>query len=105
MSGGGAPLHETVCGLCREALDALDRATGDRPDNVYDDLVEATRCLVRLRDELIERRRKGEDVRDALDRANAVLSVATGAEYPLGGVRRERIKKARDALESLLHDV
>ncbi|HEY0522897.1 MAG TPA: hypothetical protein VGD08_05875 [Stellaceae bacterium] len=98
-------LDETVCDKCREALSALDRATKDRADHVYDDLVEATRCLVRLRDELIGRRRKGEDVREALDRTNAVLSAVTGAEYPLAGVKRERIKKARDALESLLHDV
>jgi len=100
-----SPLDAAIHGQCREAVDALDRATRDRPDQIYDDLVEAVQCLVRLRDGLIERRRRGEAVRDLLDRANAVLSVVTGGEYPLMGVRRERIEKARDALESLLHDV
>jgi len=91
--------------LCRTALHALDRALEDRPDKVYDDMVAAVRCLVRLRDSLISERRAGKgtpDHEERLRRVNAVLSTAVGGEFPLVGVRKERIKKARDEVEELL---
>ena len=86
------------------ALADLDRALDDRPDKIYGDLAQAVRALVRLRDEWIaERRRGGNAARDdRLERLNAILSVVSGSEYPLQGVRRERIEKARDALAELL---
>jgi hypothetical protein len=85
---------------CRMATAALDRALRDEPDKVYDDLAEAVRCLVRLRDELITEHRAGGH-HDHLDRCNAILSMVVGGEYPLAGVRRERVQKARDELASL----
>jgi hypothetical protein len=86
------------------ALAALDRALDDRPDKIYGDLANAVRCLVRLRDELIaERRRSGGAAGDGrLERVNAILSVVSGGEYPLEGVRRERIEQAREELTRLL---
>lgn len=89
-------------GAAAQAL--LDRALDDRPDKIYGDLAQAVRALVRLRDEWIaERRRSGNAARDGrLERLNAILSVVSGSEYPLQGVRRERIEKARDALAELL---
>lgn len=80
------------------ALAALDRALDDKPDKVYDDLAEAVRAIVRLRDRLIAERRDGRPVSSDLDRVNAVLSLTVGGEYPLAGVRRERIEQARQAL-------
>ena len=97
--------HDAVC---RKALDALDRALDDRPDRVYDDMAEAVRCLVRLRDGMIEHRRdEREDARAArqLVRVNALLSLVVGGEYPLQGVRQERIRNARDDLAQLLDDL
>ncbi len=91
--------------LCRTALHALGRALEDRPDKVYDDMVAAVRCLVRLRDTLINERRAGKGTPEhdeRLRRVNAVLSMAVGGEFPLVGVRKERIKKARDEVEELL---
>lgn len=86
----------------QRALAALERALADRPDNIYEDLCEANRCLVRLRDELIEQSRTGEQrARDCLPRLNAIISVATSAEYPLVGVRKERVRQACDALRDL----
>jgi hypothetical protein len=85
---------------CRAAVAALDRALQDRPDKIYDDLAEAVRCLVRLRNELITEQRATAR-RDRLDRCNAVLSMVIGGEYPLAGVRRDRVQKARDELASL----
>ncbi len=98
-------MDDTACNECRSALTALDRVLEERPDKVHDELVDAVRCLVRLRDGLIERRRAGDaspELRDQLDRTNAVLSVAVGGEYPLVGVRWERVQKARDQLARLL---
>ena len=80
------------------ALAAMDRALCDRPDVTYEDLVEAVRWLVRLRDQLIDDRRRGATLADRLDRLNAVLSMVVAAEYPLDGERRERIEAARREL-------
>jgi len=85
------------------ALAALDHALADRPDKIYGDLANAVRALVRLRDELIAERRDGRHAGAArLERVNAILSVVSGGEYPLEGVRRERIEQAREELAGLL---
>lgn len=84
----------------RMAAAALERALQDEPDKIYDDLAEAVRCLVRLRDELITQQRAGRPCH-GLERCNAILSMVVGGEYPLAGVRRERVQKARDELASL----
>jgi hypothetical protein len=88
---------------CRAAVAALDRALDDRPDQIYHDLAEVARCLVQLRTELTARRREGE-AGDRLERCNAVLSMVIGGEYPLAGLRRDRLQKARNELASLLDE-
>ena len=88
---------------CRAAVAALDRALDDRPNQIYHDLAEAVRCLVLLRTELTATRREGEPD-DRLERCNAVLSMVIGGEYPLAGLRRDRLHKARDELASLLDE-
>jgi len=90
---------------CRVAIAALDRALDDRPIiyKIYHDLAEVVRCLVLLRTELTARRREGE-AGDRLERCNAVLSMVIGGEYPLAGLRRDRLRKARDELASLLDE-
>ena len=93
--------------LCTAAVDALEHALTERPDQIYDDMVKVVRCLVSLRDDLIGRCRDGTappEARDLLNRTNAILSLVVGGEYPLVGVRRERIELARDAVKSLLED-
>jgi hypothetical protein len=85
---------------CRAAVAALDRALDDRPDKVYNDLAAAVCCLVQLRDELIARVREGGSA-DYLRRCNAILSMVIGGEYPLAGIRRDRVRKARDHLAEL----
>ena len=86
---------------CRVAIAALDRALEDRPVKIYHDLADVVRCLVLLCTELTARRPEGEPG-DRLDRCNAVLSMVIGGEYPLAGLRRDRLQKARDELASLL---
>lgn len=86
---------------CLAAVAALDHALEDRPDKIYRDLAEAVRCLVQLRNELTVRRREGEP-NDHLERCNAILSMVVGGEYPLAGLRRDRVRKARDELALLV---
>jgi hypothetical protein len=83
------------------AIAAVDRALREDVQLVYDDLAEAMRHIVRLRDGLIADARSGEPVGDRLTRVNAILSQIVGAEYPLEGVRRERIEKVREQLAVL----
>jgi hypothetical protein len=85
---------------CHAAMAALDRALDDRPDKIYNDLAEAVCCLVQLRAELAAQWRDGAP-RDRLDHCNAILSMVVGGEYPLAGVRRDRVQQARDELPSL----
>ena len=88
----------------RTALRVLDRVLEESPERMTGELPEAVRALVRLRDRLIELRRAdrgSRDLQERLERTNAILSVVTGGEYPLVGVRRQRIVEARDALRQL----
>lgn len=82
------------------AAAALDRLLSAK--SAYSDLVEAARRLVALRDLLIAERRDGvPDPERRLDRLNAILSLVAAAEYPLDGVRRERIESARRELAKI----
>jgi hypothetical protein len=96
--------YETLLDCCQAALSVLDRVLEEPPERMTGDLPEAVRGLVCVRDWLIARRRAepgAGDVQERLDRTNAILSVVTGGEYPLVGVRRQRIVEARDALRQL----
>ena len=86
---------------CRAAIAALDRALDERPDMIYHDLAEVVRCLVQLRTELTTARREGEPG-DRLEGCNATLSMVIDGEYPLAGIRRDRLKRARVELASLI---
>lgn len=91
--------------LCREGLKALDEvlASSQPPEN--DLIAEATRCMARHRDALIEKKRRGEsEVVQRLTQVNALLSELVAAEFPLVGVRRKRIEAARDAYRRLLQE-
>jgi hypothetical protein len=93
---------------CRTAVAVLDRVLQEPPEQMSGDLPEALRCVVRLRDRLIGQRRTepgSTKVQQRLDRTNAILSVVTGGEYPLVGVRRQRIVEARDALAALAEEL
>ncbi len=92
--------------LCRAGLDALDEVLASKSPPKKDLLAEATRCMSRFRDALIELKRDGDaEAPSRLSQANALLSELVAAEFPLVGVRRERIKNARDAYERLLNEL
>lgn len=90
--------------LCREGLQALDHILEHKPDHVHDELAGATRCIVHVRDALIEARRRGEPAGEGelLGHVNSLLSVLIAAEFPLAGVRWQRVKQARDEYENVL---
>ena len=89
-------------GLCDQAVRELDTVLAAKHPPQQDLIADATRCMARLRDELIERRRAG-GLRDEslLPQANAILSELVAAEFPLVGVRKKRIETARDACRRL----
>ena len=85
-------------GLCREGLEALDRALAGEVSPEKDPIAAATRCTAELRDRLIARLRHGDDDAEPfLVQANALLSDLAAAEFPLAGFRRDRVEKAREA--------
>lgn len=88
---------------CRSALDALDAVIEGDADRHHDELTRATRCLVHMRDHLVEEVRTGHPaMRARLDDVNSVLSVMASGQYPVVGIAKQRIQAARDHLERLL---
>src|SRR4051794_38338061 len=84
------------------ALQRLDHILAERPHEVHEDLSEAVRGIVAIRDDLIRRLRADGGGRDLLDRTNMLVSIAVGAEFPVTGLHWDRIEKTRDGLRELL---
>lgn len=100
-----AHLSDEAGEYCRQALAAVKHALENREKNPLPEVSKAVRCLVPLRNQLIEEKRAGTDStlpQAFLDRVNGILSVAAGIEYPLGGLHRGRLEKVRDSLVQLL---
>jgi hypothetical protein len=89
--------------VCQKGLDALDEVLASNAPPEKDLIAEATRCMARYRDELIEHKRSGDAAAERrLPEVNALLSELVAAEFPLVGVRRKRIEAARDAYRKLM---
>lgn len=89
---------------CREACEKFDLLFAERPQLTHEKLADAVRCIIHLRDALIEQHRTGTSTKrddDRLSSVNSLLSLASSAEFPLVGVRWERIVALRDALRDL----
>lgn len=82
------------------AIAALERMLDDKSTS-HADLAKAVRCVVALRNCLIEEHRRGHDSPECLASVNSLLSLAFGAEYPLTGFHRNRIEMTRDRLVEL----
>lgn len=87
--------------LAREAVEAYDAVLQARPATSHAGIAEATTRIVRIRDSLIARRRAGQRTDDVLARVNALVGAAYSAQFPIAGVRWERIETTRNALEDL----
>jgi hypothetical protein len=63
------------------------------------------RCLIGLRDHLIQERRRESglpDLDNQLEHVNAVISVMTSGSFPVVGLNHDRLKQARDLLAAIL---
>jgi hypothetical protein len=87
------------------ALDAIEAVLEQRPGKHLEEVSIAVRSLVRMRDRLIELRRTqglSQEAAAHLHQINAMLSVVASLEYPLAGLRWQRIEQVRDGLAQML---
>lgn len=88
------------CG--RDAREAFDEIIEVRPVVTHESLAVAIQRIIRLRDALIAERRSEAPRRDGLlQTVNSILSLASSAQFPLVGVRWERIVAIREALKEM----
>ncbi len=82
------PMTDDVLGHCHEAVAKLDYLLRNHPAETAEELTDAVRCTVTLRDKMIERRHSGEHDA-ALDRrlrqVNSIISAIVAGEFPLDG--------------------
>lgn len=86
----------------QETLAALDALVTGGPETPHDEIAEAMRRLAGLRNRIIEKAREGKATPECRDRANALMSLAYGAEFPLIGFHHHRIVQTRDGLRALV---
>jgi hypothetical protein len=89
-----------------EAAAKLDDLLSKHPAEVAEELTDAIRKMVDLRERMIERRRAQRGPHASQDRrlrqVNSVISAMVGGEFPLPGMRWKRIQGARDLLKQVL---
>ena len=97
-------MHETDAG--RQALDHVDRTLTARPKRDGHALKSAVECLSAFRDDYVRRHHEAGDgrLRGTLERVNAVISVVLAAQFPIGEVPWDELKKARDWLAAILEE-
>lgn len=85
-----------------EAIARLDHVFDRGPEASHVEIRAATLSVIAFRDRAIERHREGTLAQDHLDRANALVSLAYGGEFPLSGLHMHRFEQTRDAMRDLL---
>jgi hypothetical protein len=99
-------MKQDTLGHCREAVAKLDCLLRNHPAETAEELTDAVRCTVALRNSMIERRcapggrTDGQDRR--LQQVNSIISAIVAGEFPLMGIRWQRIEGARDLLKQVL---
>ncbi len=86
---------------CETAVTALKQML-EEDRRSHADLARAIRCVITVRNRLIEDRRSGLDVDHELNQVNSLLSLGHGAEFPLVGFHRDRIEKVCRGIGNLL---
>jgi len=92
---------------CEHAIAKLDYLLRNHPAEIAEELSDAVRCVVALRDSMIEHRHQAGATpeRDAqLQKVNAVISAIVAGEFPMMGIRWKRIEGARDLLKQVLSE-
>src|SRR3546814_15866181 len=74
------------------AIAALDEVIAAGPQVAHEDVASAVRCVAALRNHMLAEVRNGGVSRTGLNRANALLSLAFGAQAPLIGFHPNRIQ-------------
>jgi hypothetical protein len=86
----------------RTAVDRLDHVLARGSAVTHDEIHAASLSVIAFRDRALERRREGAANDTCLARANALVSLAYGGEFPLSGLHRERFRQTRDGMRALL---
>lgn len=100
----------TLTRLCQQALELIQQSISEKPSDLKEEVDEAERTVVQLRNRLIDMLRQdstsdtAEQRRSALNDVNAALSLIVGTEYSVGGVHRNHLEMAQRLLEPLATD-
>lgn len=86
----------------QSAIEAFEAAIEQGSKVKHEQIAEAVRRLIALRNQLLERTRAGDIDGAPLPQVNALVSLAHGAEHPLIGVHLHRMEQARDSLRTLI---
>lgn len=84
------------------AIRHLDDVIAMGPRAPHRDISEAVQKVVQLRNRAIDQARTGGVPHACVDRANSLLSLAYGAEFPLIGFHQHRLEQTRDGIKALL---
>lgn len=86
----------------RAAIEALDAALAAGATVDHRRIRRATIGVTALRDCAIAEVRSGRLDASVRDKANALVSLAYGAEFPISGLHLRRLKQARDGVAELI---
>lgn len=86
----------------REAIRAIDAVLRAGPEADHATIRAAANGVIAFRNEAILAHRDGTLAREKLDGANALTSLAYGAEFPLSGLHLRRMQETRDGLQALI---
>lgn len=91
----------TIIETAGTCVSALDAAIEHGPDAPHEEIAGAVRCVIALRNQIIELKREGRLEQRHVDQANALVSLAHGAEHPLIGFHLHRLEQTRDGAKEL----
>jgi hypothetical protein len=100
----------TLTELCQHAIDLLQTSLKQKPSELKEEVDQAERTVVQLRNRLIDMLRQdststdAQQRRSALNDINAALSLIVGTEYSVGGIHRNHLEQAQRLLEPLATD-
>lgn len=86
----------------QSAIEAFEAAIDQGSKVKHEQIAEAVRRLIALRNQLLERTRAGDMGAASLRQVNALVSLAHGAEHPLIGVHLHRMEQTRNGLRNLM---
>ncbi len=89
-------------GHAREAIARFDRVLDEGLDVAHADIQAAVNAVASFRNRAIKKHGEGAVSDTYLERANALVSLAYGAEFPLSGLHRRRFEQTRAGMQKLL---